>query len=105
MRSIGTASELERRRRRAVALVDAGETPSVVARILGVTPTSLHRWRRLAHQPDGLAAKPARGPKPRLSDQQLVALEGLLNKGAVAHGWPNHLWTGKRVAVLIRRHF
>src|SRR5688572_21521716 len=105
MRPEGTAAELERRRRRAVALVEGGESPSVVARILGVTRSSLRRWRRLAGQPGGLASKPALGPKPRLSDPQLVTLEGLLNQGAVAHGWPNHLWTSKRVAVLIRRHF
>jgi hypothetical protein len=32
-------------------------------------------------------------------------LETLLQQGAVAHGWPNQLWTAARVAVLIRRHF
>jgi len=101
---VGSATELERRRRRAVALVAAGESPSVVARILGVTASSLRRWRRLARQADGLAAKPASGPKPRLTDQQLSTLEGLLNEGAVAHGWPNHLWTSKRVAMMIERH-
>ena len=105
MRPEGSAEELERRRRRAVQLVDAGERPGVVARILGVTPSSLSRWRRLAHLPDGLVAKPLLGPKPRLSDEHLTALEVLLNQGAVAHGWPNHLWTAQRVAVLIRRHF
>src|SRR5271165_5762081 len=98
MRPEGTAAELERRRRRGVALVDAGESPSVVARILGVTRSSLRRWRRLARQPEGLAAKPALGPKPRLTVEQLAGLEALLHKGAVAHGWPNHLWTCKRVA-------
>ncbi len=76
-----------------------------MARILGVTPSSLHRWRRLARQPDGLLAKPARGPKPLLSDQQLTVLEALLEQGAGAHGWCNQLWTGKRVAALIYRHF
>src|SRR5437764_4981586 len=105
MRPVGTTAELERRRRRSVALVDAGESPSVVARILGVTPSSLRRWRRLARQPDGLVAKPAPGPKPRLTTEQLAGLEALLNEGAVAHGWPNHLWTCKRVAVMIQRHF
>jgi transposase len=105
MRPEGSAEELERRRRRAIQLVDAGERPSVVARILGVTPSSLSRWRRLARYADGLAAKPAFGPKPRLSDKDLRTLQGLLKQGAVAHGWLNHLWTAKRVAVLIRRHF
>ena len=105
MRPEGSAEELERRRCRAVQLVDAGERPSVVARILGVTPSSLSRWRRLARCPAGLAAKPALGPRPRLSDEQPRALEALLVQGAVAHHWPNHLWTAKRVAVLIRRHF
>lgn len=105
MRPKGTAPELERRRRRAVALVDAGESPSVVARILGVARSSLRRWRRLARQPDGLAAKPALGPKPRLTTAQLSALEALLKVGAVAHGWPNELWTCKRVAVVIQSYF
>jgi transposase len=59
----------------------------------------------LARQGDGLAAKPALGPKPRLDDQQLATLEALLDQGAVAHGWPNHLGTSKRVAALIQRQF
>jgi transposase len=105
MRPEGSAAELERRRRRAVRLVEAGERPGVVARILGVTPSSLSRWCRLARLPDGLVAKPALGPKPRLSDEQLATLDALLRKGAVAHGWPNHLWTAKRVAILIDRRF
>src|SRR5262249_10455272 len=84
----------------AVRLVDAGERPGVVARILGVSPSSLSRWRRFARLPDGLAARPALGPKPRLSDEQLPALEALLREGALAHGWPNHLWTASRVAAL-----
>jgi transposase len=105
MRPEGTAAELERRRRRAVALVEGGESPSVVARILGVTRSTLRRWRRLARQPSGLAAKPTLGRKPRLTNRQLASLEALLNQGAVVHGWPNHLWTCKRVAVLIQRHF
>jgi transposase len=105
MRPKGSAAELERRRHRAVQLVDAGERPSLVARILGVTRSSLSRWRCLSRQPDGLLAKPALGPKPRLTDAQLLTLEVLLNQGALAHGWANHLWTAKRVAVLIQRHF
>ena len=105
MRPKGTAAELERRRRRAVELVDGGESPTVVARILGVLPTSIHRWRRLARQPNGLEAKPTPGPPSRLSDEQLGQLEQLLLQGAKAHGWHNELWTADRVARLVRQRF
>lgn len=105
MRSKGTATELERRRRRAVELVERGEAPAVVARILGVTRSSLHRWRRMVRHGPGLAAKPVTGARPRLTDAQLAELERLLDQGAPAHGFPNELWTSARVAQLIRRHF
>jgi transposase len=105
-RPVGTATELERRRRRAVELLRQGESPTTVARILGVARPSLYRWQKLADQvPAGLAAKPHPGPTPRLTDDQLRELEGLLEQGAKAHGWPNQLWTAARVAQLIRRHF
>src|SRR5437588_6107782 len=104
-RPIGTAAELERRRRRAVDLVNEGESPSTVARILGVHETSVHRWRRLARTPAGLEAKPPSGPTPRLSDYHLRKLERFLRQGAHKHGWPNQLWTASRVATLIRRRF
>jgi transposase len=105
MRPKGTAAELERRRRRAVDLLEQGESPVTVARILGVKRTSLHRWRRMARQADGLAAKPPVGPRRRLSDPQLAELEQLLLQGAPAHGFPNELWTAARVAQVILRHF
>lgn len=104
-RPIGTATELERRRCRAVELVEGGESPATVARILGVHETSVHRWRRLAGSQAGLDAKPHQGPTPRLSDEQLGQLEQLLLQGARHHGWPNQLWTADRVATLIERHF
>jgi transposase len=105
MRTKGTAAELERRRRRAVELVEQGEAPALVARILGVTRSSLHRWRRMARQGQGLAAKPVLGAKRRLTDIQLTQLEGLLDQGPPAHGFPTELWTSARVAAVIRRHF
>lgn len=105
MRPKGTAAELERRRRRAVQLLEQGEAPAVVARILGVTPSSLHRWRRMARQGKDLAAKPTPGRHRRLTDLQLQQLEALLDQGASAHGFPNELWTAARVAHMIHRHF
>src|SRR6266852_3839379 len=106
MRPLGTAAELERRRRRAVELFEKGESPTLIARILGVQRGSVYRWARLAAQgPEGLSAVRNPGPTPRLDDGQLHALECLLCQGARAHGWPNDLWTAARVALVIRRHF
>lgn len=105
-RPIGTPAELERRRRRAVELMDQGESPTTIARILGVGRPSLYRWRQAARSgADGLAAKPHPGPAPRLDGAQLERLENFLLDGATAHGWPNELWTARRVAEVIRRHF
>jgi transposase len=96
---------LERRRRHAVQAVDRGEGPEVVARTYGINRASIYRWLAMARQPDGLAAKPHRGPEPRLSPQQHRRLEALLLQGAKAHGWPNQLWTCARIRILIQRHF
>ena len=86
--------------------MNQGESPTDIARILGVRRNSLYRWHSQARSaPDGLAAKPHPGPTPRLSAAQLTHLEDLLLEGASAHGWLNDLWTAARVAALIRRHF
>jgi transposase len=104
-RPIGTAEELQRRRTRAVELLRQGESPTVIARVLGVHVKSVHRWRRMAALPGGLEAIPNPGPEPALSDADLRRLERLLQKGAKHHGWHNELWTASRVAELIKRHF
>jgi transposase len=106
MRPIGTAEELERRRRRAVELVEQGESPATVAHFLGCGRSSVYTWVKLDRDAaEKLAAKPHTGPKPRLNDEQIQELEGLLLKGARAHGWHNDLWSAHRVAEMIRRHF
>ena len=104
MRTPGTAEELQRRRERAVAAYHEGQSPSTIARVLGIDRTTVHRWARMARTPGGLDARhPARAAL--LSDDQLTQLERLLLQGAAVHGWPNDLWTAARVAILIRRHF
>ena len=104
-RPLGTADELERRRKRAVQAVVEGQPRSAVAAVLGVHPKTVARWVRLARHPGGLDARPKPGPAPGLTDADLRRLESLLAKGAKAHGWPNHLWTAARVARLIERQF
>jgi transposase len=104
-RPIGSAAALEQRRRRAVEVVTQGERVEDVARIFGVRTCSVYRWLAMSREPRGLVAKPHLGPKPELSPQDEKCLEILLLQGACAHGWPNHLWTCQRIAVLIERYF
>lgn len=104
-RPIGTADELERRRRRAVRAVADGESRRTVAKALGVHYKTVARWVRQARTPGGVAARPHPGPTPGLTDADLQRLAGLLAQGAKAHGWHNELWTAARVARLIERGF
>lgn len=106
MRPVGTAQELQRRRLRAVELVEQGESPDDVAHFLGCGRSSVYTWVKLAKESLGkLAAKPHPGPTPKLSGAQLGELEALLLKGAEAHGFRTALWTAARAAELIERHF
>ena len=106
MRPIGTAEDLERRRRRAVDLVKQGESPAKVAYCLGCGRSSVYTWVKLDREAaEKLAARPHAGPMPRLTDEQVKKLEGLLLQGARAHGWPNDLRSAHRVNEMIRRHF
>lgn len=89
----------------AMAALQRGESPTTIARVLGVHVTSVHRWRRMAARADGLKAIRNPGPTPLLDEARLRQLEALLVQGAKHHGWPNELWTAARVADLIRRHF
>src|SRR3954469_13703608 len=65
MRPIGTADELQRRRLRAVELVQQGESPEDVARFLGCGRSSVYTWVKAAREDLGqLAAKPHPGRTP-----------------------------------------
>jgi transposase len=104
MRPRGSAKELERRRFRAVELIEQGEPRELVSRILGVSRGALSRWCRKA--PLGtLEAKQHMGHPCRLTDQDCELLKDLLGQGATAHGWLNNFWTARRVAQIIRTHF
>jgi transposase len=107
MRTPGTPEELERQRFRAVALLEAGHRPGEVAKRLGVSPAAVSQWKKLYQQagPEGLKATPHPGPKPKLTVPQRHKLERLLLKGPLAHGYPTDLWTLRRIAEVIERHF
>jgi transposase len=104
MRPKGTADLLQWRRTRAAELMEQGECPELVARILGVTTGSLYRWRKMARE-GSLESKPHPGPSGRLADRDFDDLEELLLEVPTAHGWINNLWTAARVGEVIKKHF
>jgi transposase len=65
MRPIGTAEELERRRRWTIELVQWGESPDDVAHFLSCGRSRVYTWLKLDREsPDRLAAKPPPDPSP-----------------------------------------
>jgi len=107
MRPHGSASSLEKRRRHAMELWKQGLTLSEVARRVQSSVSSVHRWARTWKKEGsrGLDSKPVPGRPAKLTAQQRRRLEKRLLQGAMACGFPNELWTLKRIAILIRREF
>ena len=107
MRPTGSPKALERRRRQAFALMKSGISLKEVARRVGVSLTSVCRWRQAVQErgPSALKAEPASGRPRKLPDDDCGRLLDLLVKGAAAYGFSNDLWTLKRIAAVIRREF
>lgn len=96
----------ERLRLEAAERFVRGEDNAVVAHDLRVSLRSVQRWRSAWSQggPRALAWK---GPAslPLLSDELFAVLEAELDKGPLAHGWPDQTWTLARIKTLIGRRF
>lgn len=107
MRVKGSAEELERRRKRAMGLLEEGRTLREVAQMIGCEASSVMRWRDawLEHGAEGLRVVSASGRPRKLTDAQLRRLVKLLLKGPLRHGYPTDLWTTGRVAEVIEKVF
>jgi len=107
MRPYGSPEALERRRRRGVALLKDGLSVAAVAKRLGASVRSVQRWQS-AYRKGGrkaLSAKPVSGRPPKLAPKDYPRLWEILLEGASASGFPNDLWTLKRMAYVIRKEF
>lgn len=80
-----------------------GLLPAEVARRLGVSCQSAVTWYRAwqAEGREGLHGAGRAGRLPRLTAQQIRAVETELLKGARAHGFETDLWTLARIAQVI----
>jgi transposase len=107
MRPQGSASELERRRRRAVEAVKEGSSTAEVARVLGVTQRAVRGWVAAARDngDEALAAKPHPGARPKLSGNQARQVLSWLKRSPTAFGFETELWSAPRIARLIADKF
>ena len=105
MRPTGTAAELERRRRLALSHLDNGHSVPEIAEFLGVSERAVYYWQAAhrQHGQDGVKAKPP-PPRPRkLAPAQERQVLGWFRKSPKSFGFATELWTGRRVAEVIRR--
>lgn len=107
MRPYGSPKLLEKRRRRAMDLLDSGLSLNEVAWRINCHASSVMRWRdaREKNGDEGLKPKPVSGRPRKLNQRQQERLVALLLKGAMANGYRTELWTTARIAELIRKTF
>jgi transposase len=91
----------------AAKLLQRGHGICEVARLVGASPSSVHRWKEALKNggQQALKAKPHPGRPCRLSSQQKKRLRKVLVKGPLAAGFSTDLWTCGRAAQVIERNF
>lgn len=79
-----------------------------IAEALGVTAGAVSQWLKAVRE-EGLGALLSstgkRGPKPRLSDEELERLPEFLERGAESYGFRGDVWTRARVGKVIKQEF
>lgn len=107
MRPVGRPEELEKRRVRAINLLQQGLQPVEVARQLGVDRRTVRSWKA-AFRKRGLAgikSRPTPGRPIRLTRSQMQSLRGALMRGPRRCGFTTDLWTCSRVRDYVKSHF
>jgi transposase len=98
---------LEKRRRKAVELLQQDMRIVDVAKAVNASTSSVKRWRSAfqTQGEEGLNSAPHYQPPSRLTDKQQQRLIRTLLRGARASGYANELWTCPRVLEVIRKLF
>ena len=107
MRPKGAAEELQRRRLRAVILLQDGHGPTEVGRMVGADRRTVQRWARRfeAGGEEAMLLKPHPGRPCKLAEEQQSELVEELLKGPLAHGFSTDLWTCARIGKVIQNVF
>lgn len=103
----GNADLLEDRRRRALALLEAGNSLNEEGRRIGCDPSSVMRWRddRRCGRAGALQVRFSLCRPAKLIASQRKRPVRLLLKGAMAQGYRTNLWTTARIAAMVEREF
>ena len=96
---------LKRRVAEALYADDERATMHAVAEFLDVNPRSVRRWVAAyrVQGDEGLLAQPTSGRPPKLTSTQEKIIRRWLADKPTDHGFATDLWTGPRVAQMIRR--
>lgn len=99
------AKRLEQRRVRAGRYFNEGKSQAWVAQRLGVTPVAAWKWfHAWEKDPErGLKSKGRCGVKKTLAKEGLRKIQTALDRGALAAGFSNDLWTLERVRAVVKR--
>lgn len=106
-RTPGSSEQNERKRRKAIEIIKGGATQTEAAKQVKVILRTVQRWWKLYrdHGDNGLKSTKATVRPRRLREKDSEKLGKILIKGAVAAGFPNELWTSKRVLAVIQSKF
>jgi putative transposase len=103
-----TREQMEERRLEGGRLLKEGKlSQAEIARHLGVSRATVSDWAKIvkAKGTRGLRKKKAPGSESKLSKVQKEKLKRMLDRGALACGFPTDRWTLERVRQLIQREF
>ncbi|MFQ5471924.1 MAG: helix-turn-helix domain-containing protein [Dehalococcoidia bacterium] len=86
--------ELKARRLKAARLLRQGKSLSEVAREVGASVSSIHRWKQAMDRSGmkGLDGKQHRGPRHKLTPSQRADLRDVFMKGPAASGYKECRW-------------
>ncbi|MFN8428254.1 MAG: IS630 family transposase [Anaerolineales bacterium] len=99
---------MEERRLAGGRLLKAGKlSQAEIARQLGVSRATVSEWAKIVETKGigGLRKRKAAGSSSKLNMQQKQKLKHLLDRGALANGFPTDRWTLERVRQLIQQKF
>jgi putative transposase len=103
-----TREQMEERRLEGGRLLKAGKlSQAEIARQLGVSRATVSDWAKTVEAKGirGLRKRKAAGSQSKLEPSQKQKLKYMLDRGALANGFPTDRWTLERVRQLIQKKF